>query len=103
MLKAFFCLLKGGTVLAPDNLGQQDILVAGSKIAAIGKNLSLPSVGEGCEVDVSGCFVDTWLYRQPRTYNWRRWRSRLSQPHARGSIVQDNCQWYNYCGRLFGY
>lgn len=50
-----FTLLRNATVLAPENLGKQDILLAGRVVAAIGKELSAPQ-GYDCEiVDLSGC------------------------------------------------
>lgn len=45
----FFTLLKGAQVLSPENLGVQDILIAGNKIAAIGVSLNKPE-GYECEV-----------------------------------------------------
>ncbi len=46
---AFFTLLKNAHVIAPQDLGIKDILIAGERIAAIGENLSLPDVYD-CEV-----------------------------------------------------
>lgn len=52
--RAFFTLLRGAHVLAPDDLGVQDILIAGEKIAAIAPNLKAPE-GYDCKiVDLSG-------------------------------------------------
>ena len=67
MQKPFFSLLKGATVLAPQNLGQQDLLVAGNKVIAIGKDLRLPDVGTGEEIDLTGYvltpgFVDSHVH-----------------------------------------
>lgn len=42
--KPFFKLLKNVHVFAPEDKGIQDILIAGEKIAAIGKDLFLPPV-----------------------------------------------------------
>lgn len=47
--KTFFTLLKNAHVIAPEDLGVKDILVAGEKIAMIGEGLSLPAVYD-CEV-----------------------------------------------------
>lgn len=57
MQKPFFHLLKGAIILAPENLGQQDLLIAGNKIIAIGKDLALPDVCKGCEIDLQGYFI----------------------------------------------
>jgi len=46
--KPFFTLLRGAEVLAPAPLGQQDVLLAGEKIALIGPDLSAPA-GWGCQ------------------------------------------------------
>lgn len=52
--KTFFTLLRGANVLAPDELGVQDILLAGGKIAAIAPSLKAPE-GYDCEIiDLSG-------------------------------------------------
>ncbi len=67
MAKAFFKLLKGAKVLAPQDLGVKDILIAGEKIAAIGENLTAPQ-GYECEtVDLSGYtllpgFIDSHVH-----------------------------------------
>lgn len=45
---SFLKLLIGGHVYAPEDLGNQDILIAGDKIAAIGKNLE---ISESVEID----------------------------------------------------
>lgn len=47
--KPFFKLLKNVHVFAPEDKGIQDILIAGEKIAAIGKDLFLPPVYQ-CQV-----------------------------------------------------
>ena len=55
--KTFFTLLKNAHVIAPEDLGVKDILVAGEKIAMIGEGLSLPA-GYDCEVvDCEGNYV----------------------------------------------
>lgn len=55
--KAFFKLLRGAQVLAPENKGAQDILIAGDKIAAIGTNIEVPSGVECQEVCLDGYTV----------------------------------------------
>ena len=47
--KPFFKLLKNVHVFAPEDKGIQDILIAGEKIAAMGKDLFLPPVYQ-CQV-----------------------------------------------------
>ena len=47
--KPFFKLLKNVHVFAPEDKGIQDILIAGEKIAAMGKDLFLPAVYQ-CQV-----------------------------------------------------
>lgn len=65
--KAFFTLLKGAQVFAPENLGVQDILIAGDKVAAIGHSLREPE-GYACEVvDLTGLllapgFIDSHVH-----------------------------------------
>lgn len=49
----FFTLLRNATIIAPNELGKQDILIAGSKIAAIGKDLELPQGYGGKEIDLT--------------------------------------------------
>ena len=52
-----FKLIKGGEVYSPENLGVQDILIAGEKILRIGQGLDAPS-GFECEtIDASGKIV----------------------------------------------
>ena len=61
--KTFFTLLKNAHVIAPEDLGVKDILVAGEKIAMIGEGLSLPAVYD-CEVVdyvVTG-FIDSHVH-----------------------------------------
>lgn len=55
--KTFFTLLKNAHVIAPEDLGVKDILVAGEKIAMIGEGLSLPAVYDYEVVDCEGNYV----------------------------------------------
>lgn len=55
--KTFFTLLKNAHVIAPEDLGVKDILVAGEKIAMIGEGLSLPAVYDCVVVDCEGNYV----------------------------------------------
>lgn len=55
--KTFFTLLKNAHVIAPEDLGVKDILVAGEKIAMIGEGLSLPAVYDCEVVDCEGNYV----------------------------------------------
>lgn len=55
--KTFFTLLKNVHVIAPEDLGVKDILVAGEKIAMIGEGLSLPAVYDCEVVDCEGNYV----------------------------------------------
>lgn len=55
--KTFFTLLKNAHVIAPEDLGVKDILVAGEKIAMIGEGLSLPTVYDCEVVDCEGNYV----------------------------------------------
>lgn len=57
MEKPFFTLLKNAHVIAPEDLGVKDILIAGEKIAAIGNDLSLPEVYDCEVVDCFGKYV----------------------------------------------
>ena len=50
----FFTLLRNAHIIAPDELGIQDILIAGNKIAAIGKDLNLPQNYDCNEIDLEG-------------------------------------------------
>lgn len=53
--KRFFTLLKGVEVFAPDNIGKKDILIAGDKIAALDKEIEVPT-GWDCQVvDLESC------------------------------------------------
>lgn len=52
--KPFLKMLRGAKVLAPEDLGYQDILIAGDKIAAIGPDLEMPSGYECREVRLDG-------------------------------------------------
>lgn len=52
--KPFFTILRNAHIFAPQDLGQQDLLIAGEKIAEIGTNLIAPA---GCpykEIDMNG-------------------------------------------------
>lgn len=51
---AFFKLLVGGHIYSPEDLGQQNILIAGDKIAAIGKDLDISGSVEVDRITVSG-------------------------------------------------
>ena len=51
---AFFKLLTGGHVYAPDDLGTQNILIAGDRIAAIGRELDIPRNLEVDRISVVG-------------------------------------------------
>lgn len=55
--KTFFTLLKNAHIIAPEDLGVKDILVAGEKIAMIGEGLSLPAVYDCEVVDCEGNYV----------------------------------------------
>lgn len=65
--KPFFTLLTGAKVLAPEDIGVQNILIAGTKIATIGSKLEAPK-SYPCEViDLSGCtlmpgFIDSHVH-----------------------------------------
>lgn len=52
--KTFFTVLRGATVITPENKGVQDILIAGEKIAAIGTNINVPSGLECEEIRLDG-------------------------------------------------
>jgi len=52
--KPFFTLLRGAQILAPAELGRQDILIAGEKIAAIGPQLTIPSDWDYQEIRLDG-------------------------------------------------
>lgn len=52
--KPFFTLLRGAKVLAPADLGYQDVLIAGNKIAAIGANMAIPPGWNCHEVNLDG-------------------------------------------------
>ena len=51
---AFFKLLTDGHVYAPDDLGPQNILIAGDRIAAIGEELDIPKNFEVDRISVAG-------------------------------------------------
>lgn len=55
--KTFFTLLKNAHVIALEDLGVKDILVAGEKIAMIGEGLSLPAIYDCEVVDCEGNYV----------------------------------------------
>lgn len=57
MNKTFFTLLKNAHIIAPEDLGIKDVLIAGEKIAMIGENLSLPSVYDCEEIDCKGNYI----------------------------------------------
>lgn len=51
-------LIKNGEVYSPDYIGQQDILIAGGKIAAIAPHINIPpGVPEAEEIDASAMLV----------------------------------------------
>ena len=52
--KIFFTLLRNVKIVAPNDLGCQNILIAGDKVAAIGKDLTIPQGYCGEEFDLSG-------------------------------------------------
>lgn len=65
--KTFFTLLRGANVLSPKDLGKQDVLIAGEKIAAIGPQLSAPNGYDYLEIDLTGCtlmpgFIDSHVH-----------------------------------------
>jgi beta-aspartyl-dipeptidase (metallo-type) len=65
--KPFFTLLRNASIIAPNELGTQDILIAGSKIAAIGKDLALPHGYDCTEIDLTGYtilpgFIDSHVH-----------------------------------------
>lgn len=57
MNTTFFTLLKNAHVIAPEDLGIKDILIAGEKIAMIGENLSLPAVYDCAVIDCEEHYV----------------------------------------------
>lgn len=67
MAESFFKLLRGAKVFAPEDIGIQNILIAGEKIAAIGPSLTAPQ-GYPCQtIDLSGCilmpgFIDSHVH-----------------------------------------
>lgn len=67
MSTPFFTLLHSAKVLAPKNLGVQDILIADGKIAAIAPHLVAPAGYECREVDLAGLtltpgFIDSHVH-----------------------------------------
>jgi beta-aspartyl-dipeptidase (metallo-type) len=65
--KTFFTLLKNAHVIAPEDLGVKDILVAGEKIAMIGEGLSLPAIYDCEVVDCSELVYKTCISRNNQT------------------------------------
>ena len=53
----FFKLLKNAHIMAPEDLGVKDILIAGEKIAKIAENLSMPAVYDCKVIDCKGNYV----------------------------------------------
>ena len=51
---SFFKLVTGGTVYSPEHLGSCDILIAGARIAAIGKKLDIPDSFDIDWIDAGG-------------------------------------------------
>ena len=52
--KTFFTLIRNAHIYAPKDLGIQDILLAGDKIAQIGKNFEIPATYAVTEIEASG-------------------------------------------------
>lgn len=52
--KTFFTLVRNAHIYAPEDLGIQDVLLAGDKIAQIGKNLEIPATYAVTEIEASG-------------------------------------------------
>ena len=52
--KTFFTLVRNAHIYAPEDLGIQDVLLAGDKIAQIGKNLEIPATYTVTEIEASG-------------------------------------------------
>lgn len=52
--KPFFTVLRGVQVLAPEELGRKDVLIAGERIAAISPKLDVPSGWECREIRLEG-------------------------------------------------
>lgn len=50
----FFTVLRNAQVLAPTDLGCQDVLIAGDKIAAIGPQIKIPTTCECREISLEG-------------------------------------------------
>jgi beta-aspartyl-dipeptidase (metallo-type) len=50
-------LLKNGKIYSPDYIEDTDVLIVGTTIAKIGKNLQLPDFVEGEEVDLQGMIL----------------------------------------------
>lgn len=65
--QTFFTILRGAHVLAPDDMGCQDVLIAGDKIAAIAPHLDVPAGWPCQEVSLAGCmlvpgFIDSHVH-----------------------------------------
>jgi beta-aspartyl-dipeptidase (metallo-type) len=50
-------LFRGGHVYAPEDMGQQDVLIGGGKILAVGSDLSFPEHDLVEEIDASGLLI----------------------------------------------
>ncbi len=59
-----FTLIKNGYLYAPEALGKKDVLIAGNKIVAIGKDLSAPTLVECETIDATGKIVTPGLIDQ---------------------------------------
>ncbi|MCY0877998.1 MAG: beta-aspartyl-peptidase [Firmicutes bacterium] len=57
-------LIRGGEVYAPEPLGRVDILTVGTLVAAVGRDLHLPTWAEGETLDASGLLVMPGLVDQ---------------------------------------
>jgi beta-aspartyl-dipeptidase (metallo-type) len=55
--QAYFVLFQGARVFSPQDLGTQDVLVAGERVAAIGTHLELPSSWPVRVVDLKGYYL----------------------------------------------
>lgn len=65
--RPFFTVLRGAQVLAPDELGRQDVLIAGEKIAAMAPHLEMPAGWNYREVSLDGYtlvpgFIDSHVH-----------------------------------------
>lgn len=64
---SFFTVLRGARVLAPEDLGRQDVLIAGEKIAAMAPHLEMPTGWDYREVSLDGYtlvpgFIDSHVH-----------------------------------------